>query len=116
MGDFRKLGVPFLVIFISALLFKILSLYVIQDLNSTLYKFIMVIALFVFGATLNVVRGKRSESVYKKLISVLVVLFLLFMQLNWFTFSSVTSLFAFFGIDAFYINMLYIYCGYLFVD
>lgn len=116
MNDFRKLGVPFLLIFISALVTKLITTYVVSDVTPTLINIIIVIALCVFGATLNVSRGKRHGNVYKKLIAILIVIFLLFMQLNLFTFSSVSNIFGFFGVDAFYINMLYIFCGYLFVD
>ena len=117
MSDFRKLGVPFLIIFISALFTKLISTYLAAFLTSALFKIIIVIALCVFGASLNVYHRKRaSNSVWKKVIAILIIIFLLFMQLNLFTFSSVASLFNFFGIDAFYINMMYILCGYMIVD
>jgi len=116
VNDFRKLGVPFLLIFISALVTKLLTTYVLLDVTPTLLKIIIVIALCVFGATLNVSRGRRHGNVYKKLVAILIVIFLLFMQFNLFTFASVSSIFSFFGVDAFYINMLYIFCGYMFVD
>lgn len=114
MSDFRKLGVPLLIIFISALITKLISIYLSGVLSDTLYKIIVVIALCVFGASLNV--KHRSKSVWKKVIAVLVIIFLLFMQLNLFTFATVAEVFDFFGVGAFYINMLYILCGYLLVD
>ena len=116
MNDFRKLGIPFFLIFISALLTKLITTYLISDVTPTLLKVIIVIALCLFGATLNVSRGKCQGNVYKKLIAILIVIFLLFMQLNLFTFASITNIFDFFGVDTFYTNMLYIFCGYLFVD
>lgn len=116
MSDFRKLGVPFLIIFLSALATKLISTYLSMFLTTALYKIIVVIALCTFGYFLNVSRRRRSDTVWKKVIAVLIVIFLLFMQLNLFTFSSVASLFSFFGIDAFYINMLYIFCGYMIAD
>lgn len=116
MSDFRKLGIPFLIIFISALVTKLSSIYLSGILTSTIFKILIVIALCVFGASLNVSRKKRNYSVWKKVVSILMVIFLLFMQLGLFSFSSVAHLFSIFGIDAFYINMLYIFCGYMFVD
>lgn len=116
MSDFRKLGVPFLIIFLSALITKLISTYLAIFLTSALYKIMIVIALCTFGYFLNVSRRKRHDSVWKKVVAVLIVIFLLFMQLNLFTFSSVAALFNVFGIDAFYINMLYIFCGYMIAD
>ncbi|MDF9824966.1 hypothetical protein M2475_001415 [Breznakia sp. PF5-3] len=116
MSDFRKLGVPFLLIFISALVTRLISTYLSANLSGNLIKIIIVVALCVFGATLNASKGRRNGNVYKKLIAILIVIFLLFMQFNLFTFASVSEVFNFFGVDAFYINMLYIFCGYLFVD
>lgn len=116
MSDFRKLGVPFLVIFLSALLTKLISIYLVGTISDTLFKIVVVIALCTFGATLNVSFRKKSKSVWKKVVAVLIIIFLLFMQLNLFTFSQVANVFEFFGIGSFYINMLYIFCGYMLVD
>ena len=116
MSDFKKLGVPFIIIFVSALVTKLIAIYFASSMSDTLVKILIVLALCVFGASLNASRRKRSNSVWKKVVAVLIVLFLLFMQLNLFTFASVSQLFSFFGMDAFYINMLYIFCGYLMVD
>lgn len=116
MSDVKKLGVPFLIIFVSALATKLLTTYFISEMSSTLVKLIMVVALCIFGASLNRSRNKRSSSVWKKVIAVLIIVFLLFMQLNLFTFAGVSTLFNFFGVESFYINMLYIFCGYMMVD
>ena len=116
MSDFRKLGVPFIIIFVSALVTKLISTYFLDAMSTTLVKIIIVIALCIFGASLNVSRRKRSSSVWKKVVAVLMILFLVFMQLDLFTFASVSQIFSYFGVDAFYINMLYIFCGYLMVD
>ena len=116
MSDFRKLGVPFLIIFLSALITKLITIYFAALMSTALYKIMIVIALCTFGYYLNVSRRKRNDSVWKKVVAVLIVIFLLFMQLNLFTFASVAHLFNIFGIDAFYINMLYIFCGYMIAD
>lgn len=116
MSDFRKLGIPFLVIFISALLTKLISIYLVGTISNTVFQIVVVIALCTFGATLNVSFRKRSKSVWKKVVAVLIIIFLLFMQLNLFTFSQVAVIFELFGINSFYINMLYIFCGYMLVD
>lgn len=116
MSDFRKLGVPFLIIFISALVDKLCSIYLPALFTSLMFKILMVIALCVFGASLNINKRRGGRSVFKKVLAILMILFLLFMQLQLFTFASVASIFDFFGVDAFYINMLYIFCGYLFME
>ena len=116
MSDFRKLGIPFIIIFISALVDKLCSTYASALFTSTTFKILIVIALCIFGASLNANKGRGGKSVAKKVIAILIVIFLLFMQLNLFTFSSVATVFNFFGIDAFYINMLYIFCGYMFME
>lgn len=115
MSDVRKLGIPFLLIFVSAFVAKLLTTYVVFENSATFLKVLIVTALCLFGATLNTSKA-RHGSVWKKVIAILIVIFLLFMQLNLFTFSNVNQLFQFFGVDAFYVNMLYIFCGYLFVD
>ena len=47
--------------------------------------------------------------------SVLMVLLLL-IQLGYIRIALIAETFQFFGIDAFFINMIYIFCGYLFAD
>ncbi len=116
MSDAKKLGIPFLVIFIGALLLKVLSMYLSPIMNDTLIKIITVIILCLFGATLNIAFHKHSKSVWKKVVAVLVILFLLFMELNLFTFSSIADVFATFGITSMFLQLLYVYCGYLLVD
>ena len=114
MSNFRKLGIPLIIIFVSAFVTKMIELYLGSILTSTLNQILIAIALCVFGAALNP-KG-RSKSTWKKVIAILIVIFLLFMQLGLFTFSGVTWLFNLFGVDAFYINMLYIFAGYMMVD
>lgn len=115
MSDVRKLGVPFLVIFLGALSVKLIDLYLVGGMSEVLMKIVIVIFLCTFGYTLNVSR-RRSKSVWKKVVAVLGIIFLCFMQLDLFAFSSVVNVFALFGINAFYINMLYIFFGYLLAD
>lgn len=116
MEDVKRLGWPFSVIFLSALVIKLLDSYFHISYNGTLSTIIIVCALFLFGFALNKNRKKRSPAVFKKVVSILVVILLLFMQLGYFTIPYVSTAFNFFGIDAFYINMIYIFCGYLFAD
>ena len=116
MSDAKKLGIPFLVIFGGALILKLLDMYMANVMTPTVTKILSVIILCLFGATLNVSFHKRSKSVWNKVVAVLVILFLLFMELNFFTFSSVLEVFSMFGITSLFITLLYVYCGYLLVD
>ena len=116
MSDFRKLGIPFIIIFISALASKLCSMYLPMMVTSSMFKVLMVAALCIFGASLNANKRRGGRSVVKKVVAILMIIFLLFMQLQLFTFASVANTFNFFGVDAFYINMLYIFCGYLLME
>lgn len=116
MEDVKRLGWPFLVIVISAFITKLLQTYTAVGYDSTLMTMLIVIALCLFGFSLNKNRKKKSSAVFKKVIAILVIILLLFMQLGYFTIPYVSTAFNFFGIDAFYINMIYIFCGYLFAD
>ena len=116
MNDLKQLGIPFIIIFISALVTKFITTSMVGSISDTTLKIIVVITLCLFGATLNGALRKRSRCVWKKVVAVLVVIFLLFMQLNLFTFTSVANVFNTLGINVLYINMLYIFCGYMFVD
>ncbi len=116
MSDFQKLGIPFIIVFISALLVKLGTTYLPALFTPTIYTIVMVIALCIFGASLNSPKRRGGKSVFKKVLAILLVIFLLFSQLGLFTFASMNTVFAFFGVNAFYINMLYIFCGYLFME
>lgn len=116
MDDVKRLGFPVLIICISAFLSKMIETYVQGDFVHTLMVIVIVSALFLFGLSLNKGRKKKSSAVFRKVIAIVIVVLLLFMQLGYFTLPFMKDIFTFIGIDAFYINMLYIFCGYLFVD
>ena len=112
MDDIKRLGTPLLIIVLSAFLTKLVETWLKGSFIHTLLIIIMVASLFMFGVSLN--RKKRSNAVFRKVI--VIVLLLLFMQLGYLDLVMVSQWFAYLGIDTFYIHMLYIFCGYLFVD
>ena len=114
MSDVRRLGTPVLIIVLSAFLTKLIETYLRGSFVHTLLILVMVASLFMFGVSLNI--KKRSNAVFRKVIAIVIVLLLLFMQLGILDLDIVNRWFAYLGMDAFYINMLYIFCGYLFVD
>lgn len=116
MEDTKRLGFPLLIIILSAFFTKLIENYLHGDFVTTLMTILIVASLFFFGISLNKSRKKRSNAVFRKVIAIVIVILLLFMQLGYFTLPFMKNVFTFIGIDAFYINMLYIFCGYLFVD
>lgn len=117
MDDFKRLGYPILIIFLSALIVKLMNMYIVMNnFMSTLLTIITVSALFLFGTSLNKSRKKRSNAVFKKVFAIIIVVFILLMQLGLFTLPIVAEVLFFFGVNSFFINMIYIFCGYLFVD
>ncbi len=116
MQDIKRLGFPLLIIVLSAFLSRLIETYLKGSFVHTLMVILIVTALFFFGVSLNKGRKKRSNAVFKKVIAILVVILMFLMQLGYFTLPVMENVFHLIGIDAFYINMLYIFCGYLFVD
>lgn len=112
----KRLGFPLAIIFLSAFIIKLIDRYLVFPYTSMLVTILIVTALFLFGTSLNKSRKKRNPSVFKKVIAILVVVLLLLMQLGYFTIPFISDTFNFFGVDAFFINMIYIFCGYLFAD
>ena len=116
MDDVKRLGFPVLVIVVSAVLTKLIETYLTGAFVSTLLIIVTVSALFMFGVSLNRNRKKKSNAIFRKVFAVVVVVLLLFTQLGYFRIPYVSDWMAYLGMAAFYINMLYIFCGYLFVD
>lgn len=116
MEDLKRLGLPVVLILISALLVKLINQFFVFPFTPTLLTFLIVTALFVFGMLLNKSRKKRTPAVFKKVLAILVMVLLMLMQMGYFTLPFMKHAFDFFGVDAFFINMIYIFCGYLFAD
>ena len=110
MDDVKRLGTPLLIIVLSAFLTKLVETWLKGGFVHTLLIIIMVASLFMFGVSLN--RKKRSNAVYRKVVAIVIVLLLL----GYLDLAIVNRWFAYLGMGSFYINMLYIFCGYLFVD
>ena len=111
MDDVKRLGTPLLIIVLSAFLTKLVETWLKGSFVHTLLIIIMVASLFMFGVSLN-----RSNAVFRKVVAIVIVLLLLFMQLGFLDLAVVNRWFAYLGMGSFYINMLYIFCGYLFID
>ncbi len=116
MEDTKRLGLAFLVILISALIVKLINKFFVFSFTPTLLTFLIVISLFLFGMILNKSRKRRNPAVFKKVISILLVVLLMLMQMGYLTLPFMKNTFDFFGVDAFYINMIYIFCGFMFAD
>lgn len=116
MKDMKRLGFPILIICVAAFLTKVIECYFLEDAVYQILSIMTVALLFMFGISLNKDRKKKNKSIIRKAVASLIVTLLMFMQLGNFELPYVSSWFVFLGIKSFYINMLYIFCGYLFVD
>ena len=116
MNEVKRLGYPLLIIVLSAFLTRVLTLCFQGSFVDIILDIIIVSALFFFGASLHKTTKKRKESVVKKVIAILLVIFLLLIQLGYLTLPVLASFEKLIGSHTFYMNMVYIYCGYLFVD
>lgn len=116
MDDVRRLGFPVLVIVLSAFLTKLFERYLTGSWVHTFLIIFTVASLFTFGVSLNKSRKKKSNAVFRKVLAIVLVILMLFMQLGYFELPYVSAWFAYLGMGSFYINMLYIFCGFLFVD
>lgn len=115
MREFKYIGYPLFIILISALLTKLVTMYTVGALQSALITIIKTCALFGFGMNLNKTR-KRRYSVWKVVFSVIVTLFLVLLELGLFALPILADIIFFFGASSFFINMMIILCGYMFVD
>lgn len=116
MEDSKRLGIPICIIFISALLVKLVNQFIKTSFTTILITFLIVAALFLFGMVLNKSRKRRSPAVFKKVVAILVMVILMLMQMGFVTLPVISETFDFFGVDSFFINMIYIFCGYMFAD
>ena len=115
MKDFKYIGYPLFITLISALLYQLVATYISGSIGSTLLILIRVCALFSFGMALNKSK-RRHMSVWKIVVSVVLTIFLLLYELEAFYLPGLSSFLAYFGVGGFFICMLYILCGYIFVD
>ena len=106
MDDVKRLGTPLLIIVLSAFLTKLVETWLKGGFVHTLLIIIMVASLFMFGVSLN--RKKRSNAVFRKVVAIVIVLLLLFMQLGYLDLAIVNRWFAYLGMGSF-TSICYIY-------
>lgn len=116
MEDVKRLGYPILIICFSAFLNKLIEKYIEGNFTHTILVLVTVGFLFLFGISLNKSQKKKSNAVFRKVLAIVIAILLLSMQLGYFELPYISAWFAYLGMESFYINMLYIFCGYLFVD
>lgn len=114
MNDTRRLGMPIVVMAVSTLVFYLINTYFHSDITTTLLTIICDVAMFVFGMMLN--GKKRSHSVYRKVIALVLSIILLFVQVGAVSMPFVETLKNFLAINPFLLSMLFIYFGFLFMD
>lgn len=105
---------PIVVMAVSTLLFYLIHTYFHSNFATTLLTIIFDCALFLFGMSLN--GKKRSHSVYRKVIALVLSIILLFIQIGAVSLPFVETLKAFLAINPYLLSMLFIYFGFLFMD
>ncbi|MEG0737072.1 MAG: amino acid permease [Longicatena sp.] len=114
MNDSRRLGMPILVMVVFTTLFYLINTYLHSEITNTILTIIFDISLFMFGVTLN--GKKKSHSVYRKVLALVLTIILVFIQLGVVSMPFVATLQTFFSINPYLISMLFIYFGFLFMD
>lgn len=116
MSDVKRLALPLVIIIVSAFITQWIQQYMSGEFVHTILVIITIAALFAFGVALHGGAKKASKAVFRKVAAIVIVILLLFMQLGYFSLPAIEQVFTYLGLDAFYMNMIYIFCGYLFVD
>ena len=117
MDNIKRLGTPLLVLILAALITRLMNAYMHIPYQSMILLIIEVTSLFLFGMFLNKSHDRRYGSVFKKVFAIVFTVLFLFLQLGFFSFDWLEQfLYLIGGTNAFYIKMMYIYCGYLFGD
>lgn len=116
MQDIKRIAFSLLIIVGSALLSNFITLYLHGDVVDTIVTILIVMALFLFGVSLNQGRKKKSKAVFRKVFAIVAMLIVVFMELGYFMLPYLEPYAQYFKLDAFYMVMFYIFCGYLFVD
>lgn len=111
----RKYGYPLFLIIALALSQKLLFDFQKDAVGHFLYLTINGGLLFSLGLSLNNYKKSRNQTWVKKLIVVLVVVFFFLYQLDLIVvMSQIKVFFNFIGLNEFIIQMIYIYCGWVF--
>lgn len=116
MKDVKRFGLPLLIVIVGAFITQLLEQYATGMYGNTIRIVWNVAITFGFGVALHGSTKKASNAVFRKVIAIVLTILLLFMQLGYFTFPAMESLFKGLGLTSMFINMLYIFCGYMFVD
>lgn len=116
MEDVKRLGLPLLIVVVSACLTQWIQRFITGQVANTLMITIQAIALFIFGMALHGNLKKTSKAVYRKVIAIIIVFILFCMQMNYIAIPALHNLFTVLGLHSIYMHMLYVFCGYVFVD
>ena len=114
MKDFKYLGYSLFVVLVGSLLYSIVDRFIPGSIGNTLLILIRVGTLFTFGMSLNKT-NRRHMSVWKIVLSVVLTIFLALYELGAFALPILSTVLSIFG-SSFFVYMLYVWCGYLFVD
>lgn len=111
----RKYGLPLVFIVSIALITKLFTSFQDDAVGHFFYLMIQTSLLFSLGLSLNTHKKSRHQAWFKKVVVSLVVLFFLLYQLDLIIVMKEMHLFFnFIGLNTFVIELIYIYCGWIF--
>lgn len=116
MDSLRRLGIPFSILVVCALLQRLIDTYIRGSYTQTFHTIFLCAVLFFFGYFLNDKHKRRTNAVMSKLFSIVALLLLLFLQLGILQLPPLSSLLHFLGLEGIYMYMLYVFCGFVFAD
>ena len=116
MDSLKRLGIPFSILIVCALLQRLMDTYLRGCYTQTFHTIFLCAALFFFGYFLNAKYKKISNAVMPKVFSIVVLLLLLFLQLGILQLPPLSRFLHFFGLEGIYMYMLYVFCGFVFAD
>lgn len=116
MDSVKRLGFPFAVLILSALLSRLLHTYVHASFMNSFMIVFMAGSFFLFGTALRPFSRKKHPAVFLKVISIVLFLLLLFLQLDVLRLHMFSDALRFLGISGAYMYLLYVFCGYMFME
>lgn len=116
MDTLKRLGFPFAVVIISALLSRLLQTYVHAGFMKSFMIVFTAGSMFLFGTALRPFSRKKHPAVFVKVVAIVLFLLLLFLQLDVLRLSIFSDALRFLGISGVYMYLLYVFCGYMFME
>lgn len=116
MKELKWLKSPLAIILISVCLIKLIDTFLVFSFTPALITFLVAVSLFLFGMFLNKNRKRHASDILKKVLAILLMVLCVLMQMGYFSLPFMKDAFDVVGTDAFFIHMIYVFCGHMFAD